>query len=154
MASLDSQRRAVVQRVSQIIQSDDPATRWVVAGHSLGGALASEVARDHDNLLAGLVLLGTSHPRDIDLSSLSIDVTKVYATNDGLASVAEVKAYAKKLPARTHWVEIDGGNHSQFGYYGFQLGDHRATIPRSEQQAQTKQALVDALNRVTVDGGP
>ncbi len=153
MASFDAQRRAVVQRVSQIIQSGDPSTHWIVAGHSVGGVLASEVARDHGSQLAGMVLIGTSHPRDFDLSSLSIDVTKVSATNDGLASEAEIKANAKKLPPQTHWVVIDGGNHSQFGYYGFQLGDHRATISRSVQQAQTTQALLDALGRVSVEGG-
>jgi len=153
MASSDSQRRAVVQRVGQIIQSSDPSTRWIVAGHSVGGVLASEAARDHGNLLAGMVLIGTSHPRDFDLSSLSIDVTKVSATNDGLASAAEIKANAKKLPPQTHWVVIDGGNHSQFGYYGFQLGDHRATISRSEQQAQTAKALLDSLVRASSADG-
>jgi len=76
-----------------------------------------------------------------------MDVTKVCASNDGLASRAEVRANAKKLPARTRWVEIEGGNHSQFGYYGFQLGDHAATISRADQQAATRRALLDALGR-------
>jgi hypothetical protein len=45
---------------------------------------------------------------------------------------------------------IDGGNHSQFGYYGFQLGDHRATVSRAEQQAQTIRALLHAMSRAGV----
>jgi hypothetical protein len=48
---------------------------------------------------------------------------------------------------------IDGGNHSQFGCYGFQLGDHRATISRADQQAQTLQALLDSLRRAGSPGG-
>jgi pimeloyl-ACP methyl ester carboxylesterase len=110
------------------------------------------VPRDHAELLDGLVLIGTSHPRDFDLSGLTIDVTKVFASNDGLATPAEVKANARRLPPQTRWVNIEGGNHSQFGYYGFQLGDRRATISREAQQSATRQALLDALSRVATDG--
>jgi pimeloyl-ACP methyl ester carboxylesterase len=152
-APFDSQREAVVLKVKGIIESADPATRWVIAGHSLGGVLACRVAHNHATLAAGLVLIGTSHPRDFDLSHLRWDVTKVSATNDGLATPAAVAGNANKLPAATHWIRIEGGNHSQFGYYGFQLGDHRATIPRSDQQAQTLQALLDSLRRVSEAAG-
>jgi pimeloyl-ACP methyl ester carboxylesterase len=119
-----------------------------VAGHSLGGAIACRVARDHAALASGLFLIGTSHPRDFHLSYLTIDVTHVSATLDGLASPTEVQANAAKLPVGTHRVTIAGGNHSQFGYYGFQLGDHRATISRAEQQAQLDRAILDALRRI------
>ena len=58
-----------------------------------------------------------------------------------------MKANAGKLPPHTKWVTIDGGNHSQFGYYGFQLGDRSATISREAQQEATRQALSDTLKR-------
>jgi hypothetical protein len=45
-------------------------------------------------------------------------------------------------------VPIAGGNHSQFGYYGFQLGDWPATISRADQQRLTRDALVAALRAV------
>jgi pimeloyl-ACP methyl ester carboxylesterase len=148
LAHSESQRESVVRRVLDI-RAAAPSRRWVIAGHSLGGVLACRVARDHADRVDGLVLIGTSHPRDFGLSHLTLDVTKVFGTNDGLASPPEVKANAGKLPASTHWIEIPGGNHSQFGYYGFQLGDHRATLPRADQQAITAQALLDALSRVS-----
>lgn len=44
---------------------------------------------------------------------------------------------------------IDGGNHSQFGYYGFQLGDWPATIGREEQQRRTLDALIAMRQRVS-----
>lgn len=153
MASSESQRQSAVSHVTDIIESGDPSTKWIVAGHSVGGVLACRVARDHPDLLDGLVLIGTSHPRDFDLSHLSIDVTKVFASNDGLAAPAEVRANAKGLPTQTRWIKIEGGNHSQFGYYGFQLGDHRATISRVEQQSATRQALLDALGRAESANG-
>jgi hypothetical protein len=43
------------------------------------------------------------------------------------------------------WVEIVGGNHAQFGWYGDQQGDNPATISREEQQAQTVAATVALL---------
>ena len=38
-------------------------------------------------------------------------------------------------------VEIEGGNHAQFGNYGPQKGDLPATISTEEQQAQTVAAI-------------
>jgi VIT1/CCC1 family predicted Fe2+/Mn2+ transporter len=72
--------------------------------------------------------MGTSHPRDIDLSSQEISCIKLYAENDGLASVAEVMENKNKLPINTDLVLITGGNHSQFGYLGQLLMDNTATI--------------------------
>jgi pimeloyl-ACP methyl ester carboxylesterase len=146
MASFEWQRNAVASRVVDVMRAS-PERKWIVGGHSAGGVVACYVARDHADLLAGLVLIGTSHPRDFDLSRLTLDVTKITATRDGLASPEEVRANANRLPAATHWISIDGGNHSQFGYYGFQLGDHTAAISRADQQSQTVAAIVDALRR-------
>ncbi len=98
----------------------------------------------------GLVLIGTSHPKEeaFDLSNTTLSVTKIYASNDGLASVEEVKANATYLPDDTNWVLIEGGNHGQFGYYGAQLGDNSATISREQQQKLTVEAVLTALNSV------
>lgn len=97
----------------------------------------------------GLILIGTTHPKEFNLSNLDIDVTKIFATNDGLASEKENIEYAKNLPTHTNWVKIEGGNHSQFGYYSFQIGDNRATISREEQQAIVANSIIQVLQRVT-----
>ena len=119
--------------------------RWVVAGHSRGAVVASRVASERRRGLAGLVLIGTTHPRDVDLSALTQPVTKVAGTRDGLAKVSAVEANRAKLPPSTHWVWIDGGNHSQFGWYGFQPGDRRATVPASEQRTSMTRAVMAML---------
>jgi len=78
--------------------------------------------------------LGTTHPRDIDLSEIDIPVLKIYGTNDGVASPRKVQNNRSKLPSSANLVAIEGGNHSQFGYYGSQLGDNSADISREQQQ--------------------
>jgi hypothetical protein len=49
------------------------------------------------------------------------------------------------LPPGTEFIVIEGGNHSQFGWYGDQPGDAEATISREEQQAQVLQATLQLL---------
>jgi hypothetical protein len=123
--------------------------RWVVAGHSRGGVVASRLARTKAGALAGLVLIGTSHPRDFSLTDSRLQVTQIYGTRDTIADVEKVEKARRNLPAATRHVRIDGGNHSQFGYYGFQPGDWPATISREEQQRVTLQALLAALERAS-----
>jgi hypothetical protein len=97
--------------------------------------------------VAGLVLIGTSHPRDFSLAHLQIPVTQIYGTRDTIADVDKVVAARRNLPPSITIVEIDGGNHSQFGSYGFQPGDWPASIPRREQQQRTVDAIVATLAR-------
>jgi pimeloyl-ACP methyl ester carboxylesterase len=146
-ASFGNQEAELMAATETFIKSDQAIQRWYVAGHSRGAAIAGRFAHAHGDLLTGLILIGTSHPKEAayDLSDASFTVTKIYATNDGLASVAEIEANAYLLPADTRWVEIEGGNHAQFGYYGTQLGDNRATSSREEQQRLTVQAILTAL---------
>ncbi len=121
------------------------ARRWVVGGHSRGGVVVSTLLATDAPNVAGVVLIGTSHPRDVDLSGLRLPVTKVVATRDGLATPARVEANRALLPPSTRWVRIDGGNHSHFGWYGFQPGDRRATVPAAVQRRIMVDAVLDAL---------
>jgi pimeloyl-ACP methyl ester carboxylesterase len=125
-----------------------PDRRWILAGHSRGAALSARFAGDHPDALAGLVLIGTTHPKRIRLAALGIPVTKVYGTRDCVADSAAVHANADLLPGGTRWVRLEGANHRQFGWYGAQLGDCGATIPREAQQARTLETLLTALAAV------
>jgi pimeloyl-ACP methyl ester carboxylesterase len=123
-------------------------TRWVVSGHSRGGKIAAELVRTEAPSLVGLVLIGTSHPRDFSLAQSRLRVTRVYGTRDTVADVEKLESTKVNLPPGTRHVRIDGGNHSQFGSYGFQPGDWPATISRNEQQRQTLEAALEMLRAV------
>ncbi|SHI94234.1 alpha/beta hydrolase [Desulfosporosinus lacus] len=148
IAFLESQKNELFSLSKELIQRYDEVNHWIVAGHSRGGALAAEFVKDENKLMDGLILMGTTHPKEFDLSNLNIDVTKILATNDGLASEKENIEYANNLPAHTNWVKIEGGNHSQFGYYSFQIGDNKATISRDEQQILLANSIIQVLQRV------
>lgn len=139
----------VLSRARAGMRAADGASRWVVGGHSKGGAVAARFAHSDPGDIAGLVLIGTSHPRDFSLAHLSIPVVQIYGTRDTVADVEKVEAARRNLPAATRFVRIDGGNHSQFGSYGFQPGDWPATISREAQHRLTRDAIVTALSTVS-----
>jgi pimeloyl-ACP methyl ester carboxylesterase len=149
-APLDSQEADVMQQALEIIDANESIPFWTVGGHSRGAAIAARFASLHAESFDGLVLIGTSHPKEaaFDLSKTDLSVTKIYATNDGLASTDEVEANARYLPDDTTWILIEGGNHAQFGYYGSQLGDNAATISREQQQELTIEAILTTLRSI------
>jgi predicted alpha/beta-hydrolase family hydrolase len=152
LAPMKRHRIRLYERTLEIARANDGPKHWIVGGHSKGGKLAAEFAGDHPDAIEGLLLIGTSHPRDRDLSGLGMDVVKVFASEDGLASVEEVRRFSSNLPPETHYVKIEGGNHAGFAWYGRQIGDGSAVIPRSRQQELTRAAIIEQLQRVGRSG--
>lgn len=130
-----------------IIEAHPEVEHWVIGGHSLGGAMAAQYAAGHEDI-DGLALWAAYPPGGTDLSGSDIMVTSIYATEDGLATLDEIEASAAQLPADTTFVEISGGNHGQFGWYGEQDGDGVATISREAQQQQVVAATLQLIEAV------
>ena len=118
---------------------------YVIGGHSQGGKMAAQIVYENPGIFKGLFLLGTSHPRDIDLSGRTIPTIKLYGERDGLASVKKVLQNKSKLPQNTELVLIAGGNHSQFGYLGRLFMDNSADISLEQQQEQTAENILKLL---------
>ncbi|MGB3590885.1 MAG: alpha/beta hydrolase [Nonlabens sp.] len=133
-------------QILEIVKKSDKDL--VIGGHSQGAKVAAELVYEHPTLFEALFLLGSSHPRDIDLSSLNIPVIKLYAEYDGLASVQEVKENLDKMPPHAITKLIECGNHSQFGYLGHLFMDDDATISLEEQQKITEKELIKFLNTI------
>jgi len=124
-----------IEKASEVIKAYPGIDTWVIGGHSLGGSMAAQYASNNPNKLKGLILLASYPPASVNLSSLPIEVLSIYGTNDGLTSLDEINASKSRLPPASVFVEIEGGNHGQFGYYGKQEGDREATISRELQQS-------------------
>ena len=139
-APLPAHETELFDRVRRVMATNAGA-RWLLAGHSRGAAHALRMASRLQRELTGLVIIGSTHPRDIDCSRLALPVLKISGTDDGVAPLHISEENRRLLPSSTTWVVIDGGNHSQFAHYGFQLFDHRARISREEQQQQVVAAI-------------
>jgi Alpha/beta hydrolase family len=136
------------ERASEIIKAYPAIQHWVIGGHSLGGSMAALYADKHRDQIAGLVLWASYPASSNNLSDSSIRVVSIYASLDGLATIDKINASRALLPANTTWVQIEGGNHGQFGWYGNQSGDNPATISRVDQQKQVIQATLALLSSI------
>lgn len=119
----------------RVIDEFSEIEHWYIAGHSLGGAMASQFAAKHPDELDGLILLGAyiygDYPPENTLT--------IYGSLN--QSVEDHLTYTENV------VEIEGGNHAQFGNYGPQKGDLPATISSEEQQAQTVDAIEEFIRQ-------
>ena len=131
---------------AQDVQAAYPQIRhWAIGGHSLGGAMAATFARTHPGAVQGLALWAAYPASSDDLSNSGLHVVSIFGSQDGLATGEKIDASRPLLPADTTWVQISGGDHAQFGWYGDQAGDNPASISRSDQQAQVVTATLGML---------
>ena len=123
----------------------DSTKTYILAGHSQGAKMAAQFVYENPALIHKLILIGSTHPRDISLAQSKIPILKIYGSKDGVAGEKSIEENKTKLPGATKYLRIPGANHAQFGYYGFQLGDNRAEISREQQQAETLKGIMEFI---------
>ena len=121
-------------KAEEFIKNNTDITDWYVAGHSMGGVSATYYAEENQDIVDGIILLGSYSSKSTDLSDNNQTVLSIYAENDGLTTIDDVEESKKNLPQDSVFVEIKGGNHAQFGMYGEQKGDNKAEISAKDQQ--------------------
>ena len=116
---------------------------WYLAGHSLGGAMASVYTSKNVEIVKGLILLG-AYPSS-DLSELDIDMISIYGSEDLILNRKTFEDNKIYGPKSTNYVEIKGGNHAYYGSYGEQKNDGIASITPEEQQRLTVERILEFL---------
>ena len=111
---------------------------WMIGGHSMGGMVAAGYTKEHPDTIDGVVLLA-AYPTE-KLSD-STGLISIYGTEDKILDRKQYDDSKKCFPSLYTEIPIAGGNHSQFGNYGFQSGDGEASITAHEQQTQTAFAI-------------
>ena len=118
-----------------------------VAGHSLGGVVASldAVTLQKENHLAGVILLASYPDKSVDFSSTHIPVLSIVASHDKILNWEKYEASKAHLPKSSEELIIEGGNHSGFGMYGEQKGDEKASISNEEQQQKVIEKITNFM---------
>jgi len=136
-----------------IIAAHPEIERWVISGHSVGGAMAAQYTHTHSEDIAGLVVWASYPPDKADLSDLEIPVTSIYGSRETRVTDSSVAERGRLLPADTVYVRIEGGDHHQFGSYEIDPEDHLATIDRGSQQQQIVEATLTLIELVSDTSG-
>ncbi len=110
--------------------------------------MAAAFVKTHQGAVQGLALWASYPASGDDLSHAGLHVVSIFGSQDGLATSEKIHVSRLLLPADTTWVQITGGNHAQFGWYGDQVGDNPASISRADQQAQVVAATLGLLERL------
>lgn len=126
---------------------------WIIAGHSMGGAMAGYYAWHHADELAGLLVWDSYPPESNDLSGTGLPTWHIHrALADG-SPPEKFQQMRHLYPADSHWVPIRGGIHMYFGSFdGGGYEEQWAPQISREQQlrevtAATLQALADMAPR-------
>lgn len=121
-----------------------------LAGHSMGGAMNAQNARDIH--VSGLILLAAYPGTQTDLSELNLPVLSITASQDQVLNQKRYQEAKKRLPKETTFLTIQGGNHAGFGLYGPQKGDGKATISALDQEDQVVAAMVEFVEKTVSRG--
>ncbi len=134
------------QNAALDVIEDFPGRDYWIAGHSLGGAMASGVVFRNPELFTGIAFWASYPSADWDLSGNTvIDVLSLRGSLDGVAAPEEIEDADYLLPEGFTTIVIEGGNHSGFGSYGPQNGDNVASITKEEQHLQITEAMITFL---------
>lgn len=137
-------------------EENDLADNWLIAGHSLGGVVAAMATERNPDLFVALIMQAAYS--SVDLSQWPNPMMIITGSEDEVFESNDIDANQENmLPlnfleslddltetgtiGQTIVWEIEGGNHGQFGAYGFQEGDGEAQISGQEQHTQVANAI-------------
>ncbi|MCF0259343.1 MAG: alpha/beta hydrolase [Erysipelotrichaceae bacterium] len=133
-----------IDRAQKVIDDyKDSYSSWYMGGHSLGGVGASFFASSHLDELDGIALLASYST--VPLHKEGFKAVTIYGSNDHILDLQQLQDNLKNLPKDSEVIEIPGGNHCQFGDYGFQKGDGKASISAAEQQKTASDDILKAF---------
>ena len=139
-----------LNRANKIISTYDEIEKWIIGGHSMGGAGACSYAKDFTENVVGVVLWAAYPTEIFRIDDKDLKVISIYGTKN--PNIENFPASAEHLPADTQWITIEGGNHSQFGWYDAhscpeEMDRTPADITIEEQQAIIIKSTVDFLKQ-------
>ena len=118
---------------------------YYMAGHSLGGAMASSYTATTNNDIKALILLASYSTKKIPDG---VKVLSIYGSNDGVLNIKKYNKYKKNIESNLEEHIIQGANHANFGNYGNQKKDKNADISKEQQQEITSHYITEFINNL------
>ena len=132
-----------INRADEIREAFPEITSWVIGGHSLGGAMAAEYAKNNVDSVDGLIMYASYPANNEDFVDFPIPILSIIGSND--PGSPEQTAFYDEIGDSADLFIVEGGNHRQYADYSFQNNDGIATITAAEQQDQIITATIKFL---------
>jgi hypothetical protein len=147
-------------RADEVIAAFPQVRRWVIAGHSLGGAMAARYVFSHPGRVAGLLLWDAYPPDTDDLSGAALPVRQVARVGADGQLPGSYREVSHLLPASTQVVTLPGATHMNYGRFiaadRFRNMDSSITtgsMPIDEQHERVVAATLEFLAQVGASAG-
>lgn len=118
---------------------------WYIGGHSLGGTIACKHAVNRPGVYDGVVFLAAYPDKNDDMNGTDMSALSIYGSMDSVMDREAYKNNYHNFKSDMREIVIDGGNHGNFGTYGFQNGDHTSLLNRIEQIDITARAITNLI---------
>lgn len=139
-------------------------SQWVIAGHSLGGAMAAATVKDHPGAYEGLIFMDSYPPDGASLKEWSGALLSLFSSVEKTQDPERMTQTLALIPPAV-WLEnlgepyptplenysvlhtIPGGSHSYFGTYGPQDGDYPPVVTREAFHGETVDFMTEFFTR-------
>jgi pimeloyl-ACP methyl ester carboxylesterase len=134
------------------VRAEFPQIReWVVAGHSLGGVVASRYAFQHQDDLAGLILWDSYPAETNSLADSSLPVMHIHRAMPDGRPASKFIDKRHLFPVDAQWVPVPGGMHMYFGSFdgGGYTEEWEPGISRDAQHELVVAAMLQAFAQMS-----
>lgn len=142
-------------RADDVVAAYPQVRRWVIAGHSLGGAMAARYAFRHPGRMAGLLLWDAYPPDTDDLSAARLPVRQLARVDGGGELPESYRKVSHLLPPSTQVIRLPGATHMNYGRFmaaerlgAMDPGITTGSMPIAEQHARIVASSVEFLRSI------
>ena len=130
---------------NSVIEEYPNISRWILAGHSLGGAAAAIFAENNPTKIDAIAFWDSYPPDSANLSDNNLPVLSIFGTTNDFPNTENFNDKRYLLPKDAIYAAIEGASHAQFGDYGPQKGDVIASISLAEQHEKVAKIMLDFI---------
>ncbi|MGI9308136.1 MAG: alpha/beta hydrolase [Gammaproteobacteria bacterium] len=140
-------------KADDVIAAFPDIKRWIIVGHSMGGAMAGRYAFLNEDKLDGVIFWDSYPPESNSLADSKLPLTHIHRARLNGEMPNKFQVMQHVYPKDAVWVPIPGGIHMYFGSFvgGPYEEEWEPEISREAQHEIVVAATLEALKRMTGD---